>query len=143
MPEPSFDGECISSDYAIEINYDPVELAETLQTDVSRLNEEQRLIFDHVCCSVNSALGEMLSVDAPGKTGKTFLTKRYFGEDTKSKVMEEEESTSYPVEFLESVGARGLSAYKINLKVNVPIMLLSNLKPSKFCNGTRIKVTNL
>lgn len=75
MPEPSFDGERINRDYAMEINYDPVDLADILQTDVSRLTEEQRSIFDRVCRSVDSALGEMLFVDAPGGTGKTFLTK--------------------------------------------------------------------
>ncbi|XP_026744780.1 ATP-dependent DNA helicase PIF1-like, partial [Trichoplusia ni] len=75
MPEPSFDGEHINRDYAMEINYDPVDLADILQTDVSRLTEEQRSIFDRVCRSVDSALGEMLFVDAPGGTGKTFLTK--------------------------------------------------------------------
>ncbi|GBP06608.1 hypothetical protein EVAR_103437_1 [Eumeta japonica] len=53
--------------------------------------------------------------------------------------MEDEESTSYPVEFLESLSAPGLPAHKINLKVgthNTPRNL-------KLCNGTRLKVTNL
>ncbi|GBP42624.1 ATP-dependent DNA helicase pif1 [Eumeta japonica] len=35
-------------DYAMEINYDPVGLAEIVQTDVPRLTEEQRLIFNRV-----------------------------------------------------------------------------------------------
>ncbi|GBP61499.1 hypothetical protein EVAR_34736_1 [Eumeta japonica] len=59
----------------MEINYDPVGLAEIVQTDVPRLTEEQRLIFNRVCRSVDTALGEMLFLDAPGGTGKTFLTK--------------------------------------------------------------------
>ncbi|GBP94265.1 hypothetical protein EVAR_99289_1 [Eumeta japonica] len=74
MPEPLFDGERINRDYAMEINYDPVGLAEIVQTDVPRPTEEQRLIFNRVC-SVDTALGEMLFLDAPGGTGKTFLTK--------------------------------------------------------------------
>ncbi|GBP62998.1 hypothetical protein EVAR_44051_1 [Eumeta japonica] len=60
-----------------------------------------------------------------------------------NRVMEDEESTSYPVEFLESLSAPGLPAHKINLKVGVPIILLRNLSPPKLCNGTRLKVTNL
>ncbi|GBP62999.1 ATP-dependent DNA helicase PIF1 [Eumeta japonica] len=75
MPEPLFDGERINRDYAMEINYDPVGLAEIVQIDVPRLTEEQRLIFNRVCRSVDTALGEMLFLDAPGGTGKTFLTK--------------------------------------------------------------------
>lgn len=57
--------------------------------------------------------------------------------------MEEEESTNYPVEFLESLSASGLPAHKVKLKVGVPIMLLRNLSPPKFCYGTRLKVTTL
>ncbi|XP_045511060.1 uncharacterized protein LOC123705982 [Colias croceus] len=75
MPEASFSGERINRDYVMENNYDPVDLAEILQTDLSRLTDEQRMIFDRVCRSVDNALGEMLFVDAPGGTGKTFLTK--------------------------------------------------------------------
>ncbi|XP_046966957.1 uncharacterized protein LOC124534968 [Vanessa cardui] len=75
MPEPSLDGEHINRDYAMEINYNHAELAETVETYVLRLSAEQRLIFDRVCRSVDNAIGEMLFVDAPGGTGKTFLTK--------------------------------------------------------------------
>lgn len=50
MPEPSFDGrpyfERINRNYAMEINYDLADLAETLQTDIFRLTDEQRLIFE-------------------------------------------------------------------------------------------------
>lgn len=61
-------------DLAIIIIY-PVDLAEISQTDVSILTEEQRLIFDRVYHCVDSALGEMLFIDARGAIGKTFLTK--------------------------------------------------------------------
>ncbi|CAH2100272.1 unnamed protein product [Euphydryas editha] len=60
-----------------------------------------------------------------------------------NRVMEEEESTNYPEEFLESLSDPGQPAHIINLKVGVPIMLLRNLSPSQLCNGTRLKVTNL
>ncbi|CAH2098246.1 unnamed protein product [Euphydryas editha] len=57
-------------------------------------------------------------------------------------VMEEEDATHYPVEFLESLNTPGLPAHKIVLKIGVPIILLS-LCPPKLCNGTRLKITNL
>lgn len=60
-----------------------------------------------------------------------------------NRVVEKEESTNYPVEFLESLNAPGLPAHKINLKVGVPVVLLRNLSPPKLCNGTRLKVTAL
>ncbi|CAH2107613.1 unnamed protein product [Euphydryas editha] len=59
----------------MEINYDPVELAEILQTDFSRLTAKQRLTFGCVCCLVENALEQMFFVDAARETGKTFLTK--------------------------------------------------------------------
>uniref|UniRef100_A0A2H1VET5 SFRICE_040210 n=1 Tax=Spodoptera frugiperda TaxID=7108 RepID=A0A2H1VET5_SPOFR len=58
-----------------------------------------------------------------------------------NRVMEERKSTSYPVEFLESLRVPRLPAHKIKLKIGVPIMLLRNLSPPKLCNGTRLKVT--
>lgn len=74
MPEPSFEGESINRDHAMEINYYTVDSGETLKTDFSKLTEELLLIFNRVCHSVDNALGEMLFVDATGGTGKTFLS---------------------------------------------------------------------
>ena len=37
------------------------------------LNDDQRRIYDAVCSAVDSAVGGMFFVDAPGGTGKTFL----------------------------------------------------------------------
>lgn len=58
-------------------------------------------------------------------------------------VLNRDDATNYPVEFLSSLTASGLPAHKITLKVGVPIMLLRNLTPPKLCNGTRLKVTAL
>ncbi len=58
-------------------------------------------------------------------------------------VVEQDDATHYPVEFLNSLTASGLPAHNIKLKVGVPIMLLRNLSPPKLCNGTRLKVISL
>lgn len=58
-------------------------------------------------------------------------------------VVDQDDATHYPVEFLNSLSASGLPAHSITLKVGVPIMLLRNLTPPKLCNGTRLKVISL
>ncbi|CAH2098236.1 unnamed protein product [Euphydryas editha] len=75
LPTPTVDEERINREYASEINYNPVELTEILQSGFSNLTEEQRQTYDRVCCSVDNASGEILFLDAPGGTDKTFLTK--------------------------------------------------------------------
>lgn len=58
-------------------------------------------------------------------------------------VVDQDDVTNYPVEFLNTLTANGLPAHKISLKVGVPIMLLRNITPPKLCNGTRLKVMKL
>lgn len=36
------------------------------------MTPEQKQVFDRVCHSVNNTLGQILFLDAPGGTGKTF-----------------------------------------------------------------------
>lgn len=57
--------------------------------------------------------------------------------------MEQNDSTTYPIEFLNSLSAPGLPSHLLNLKVGVPIILLRNLSPPKLCNGTRLKIIAL
>ncbi|KAJ8736701.1 hypothetical protein PYW08_007357 [Mythimna loreyi] len=60
-----------------------------------------------------------------------------------NRMMDQEESTNYPIEFLNSLNVSGLPSHIIKLKIGVPIILLRNLSPPKLCNGTRLKVVNL
>lgn len=58
-------------------------------------------------------------------------------------VMDTEQSTSYPVEFLNSLELSGVPSHKLQLKVGVPVMLMRNLDAPRLCNGTRLRVTQL
>jgi ATP-dependent DNA helicase PIF1 len=58
-------------------------------------------------------------------------------------VMTSDDSTSYPVEFLNSLELSGVPSHKLELKVGVPVMLMRNLDAPKLCNGTRLRVTEL
>ena len=52
--------------------------------------------------------------------------------------------TLYPQEFLNTITMSSLPDHHLQLKIDVPIMLLRNFNPSKgLCNGTRLVVTQL
>ncbi|GFW58558.1 ATP-dependent DNA helicase [Trichonephila clavipes] len=51
-------------------------------------------------------------------------------------------STSYPVEFLNSLELSGVPSHKLQLKLNVPVMLMRNPN-ALLCNGTRLRITKL
>jgi hypothetical protein len=50
----------------------------------------------------------------------------------------------YPQEFLNTITMGSLPDHHLQLKIGVPIMLLTNFNPSKgLCNGTRLIVTKV
>jgi ATP-dependent exoDNAse (exonuclease V) alpha subunit len=54
-----------------------------------------------------------------------------------------DQSSFYPVEFLNTISHSGLPSSKLILKKGVPLMLLRNLDPQKgLCNGTRCVLIN-
>ncbi|GBM01043.1 hypothetical protein AVEN_192822-1 [Araneus ventricosus] len=59
------------------------------------------------------------------------------------KCLNDEEATSYPVEFLNSLNPSCIPLHRLVLKVLCPIMLLRNLNPPKLCNGSRLIVRAL
>ncbi|XP_018572499.1 uncharacterized protein LOC108911909 [Anoplophora glabripennis] len=66
--------------------------------------------------------------------------KKYLLMDT---IMDTELSTSYPVEFLNSLELSGVPSHKLQLKLNVPVMLMRNLDAPRLCNGTKLRITKL
>ncbi|GBP36689.1 ATP-dependent DNA helicase PIF6 [Eumeta japonica] len=58
-------------------------------------------------------------------------------------VMTSDNTTSYPVEFLNSLELSGVPSHKLELKASVPVLLMRNLDAPRLCNGTRLRVTEL
>lgn len=58
-------------------------------------------------------------------------------------VIDEDQVTNYPLEFLNSLHSAGMPPHELILKVGSSIMLLRNLQPPKLCNGTRMSIKTL
>ncbi|GFW33676.1 ATP-dependent DNA helicase [Trichonephila clavipes] len=58
-------------------------------------------------------------------------------------IVDTEQSTSYPTEFLNSLELLGVPSQTKPLKLNVPFMLMKNLDAPRLCNGTRLLITKL
>ncbi|GFV91220.1 ATP-dependent DNA helicase [Trichonephila clavipes] len=55
-------------------------------------------------------------------------------------VMDAEQITSYPTEW-DSLDLSGTPQHKLQLKLNVPVMLMQNLVAPRQCHGTRFWIT--
>ncbi|GFV36267.1 ATP-dependent DNA helicase [Trichonephila clavipes] len=66
--------------------------------------------------------------------------KAYLSKDI---IMDTKRSTSYPVKFFDSLELSGVPSHKLQLKLNVTVMLMQNLNAPLLCNGTRLRITKL
>ena len=55
--------------------------------------------------------------------------------------MSDDEATHYPLEFLISIETSGLQPHKLNIKIDMPVMVLRSLNPPRLMNDTRRIVT--
>ncbi|XP_015189530.1 PREDICTED: uncharacterized protein LOC107073405 [Polistes dominula] len=58
-------------------------------------------------------------------------------------VVDENESVSFSVKFLNSLDIPGMLPYNLRLKNDTPIILLRNLNPSRLYNGTRLVINKI
>ena len=65
---------------------------------------------------------------------------QYLSVDT---VMDPNENTTYPTEFLNSLNLSGVPSHKLKLKTGVPVLLMRNLDAPKLCNGTLLQIAHL
>ncbi|KFM57162.1 hypothetical protein X975_09078, partial [Stegodyphus mimosarum] len=58
-------------------------------------------------------------------------------------IMNTEQSTSYPTEFLNSLELSGVPSLKLQLKLNVPAMLMRNIDTPELYNETKLRIIQL
>jgi len=72
LPVPNRSEESVRNmEYLREISYENNEII--VSNNESLLTVEQNEVFKKILCSIESAIGEIFFLDAPGGTGKTFL----------------------------------------------------------------------
>lgn len=65
--------EAFNNELQREYQYETEALAEEVRTNVAKLNEQQKTVYDSLLQAVNNRIGGIHFLDAPGGTGKTFL----------------------------------------------------------------------
>ncbi|CAG9772259.1 unnamed protein product [Ceutorhynchus assimilis] len=74
LPQPNRSEDVVQNrEYMAETNYNLDKLRETVSVGEASLTDEQRMVCQEVVNSVRSSSGKMFFLDAPGRTGKTFL----------------------------------------------------------------------
>lgn len=103
----------------------------------SNINNEEWLCERAILSPKNDSVNKINKKILKGVIGET---KVYTSIDT---VMASDDSTTYPVEFLNSLELSGVPSHRLELKVGIPVLLMRNLDPPKLCNGTRLRITEL
>jgi hypothetical protein len=73
IPSPNRSAALFDVQLHREQNYNTSDLLAYVQSNIPRLTLEQKGIYDQIMQTVNSGVGEIFFLDAPGGTGKTFL----------------------------------------------------------------------
>ncbi|KAJ2941595.1 hypothetical protein O0L34_g14649 [Tuta absoluta] len=82
-PQTLSDQPHVNREYDAETNYSPGAMATIVNESIDKFTPEQRDIFDTVVQSVSLNEGKLFHLDAPGGTGKTFLTSAILAEITR------------------------------------------------------------
>lgn len=71
-PNRSFHA-AFNQDLRREQQYDSNELRENVRSNISRMNDQQKIAYDTIMNAVNDEISGIYFLDVPGGTGKTFL----------------------------------------------------------------------
>ena len=72
-PYTSLVRNCVSREIREETSYDVARLIQTVHSNLPKLNDEQKKVYDAVMESIENDNGSIIALDALGGTGKTFL----------------------------------------------------------------------
>ena len=75
LPTPNRDNVPYNRDIIRETGYNIDELRNFLESNEPQLNQEQQSIYYRILSDINTKKGGLFFLDAPGGTGKTFVTK--------------------------------------------------------------------
>ena len=134
LPKPDHDliTQRIPRELREETEYDITILKEIVEKNVPLLNEEQRNVYDAILDSVNNGKGEMFALDAPGGSGKTFLTTTVL-----AKIRSEGQVA--PATATSGIAATLLpNGRTLHSRLKVPI---EGLDENSFCNVTKRDAT--
>ncbi len=131
-PNKSLIKERIPREIREETNYDTSALTAIVQENVPKFNSEQRDVYQRVMKSIEEDLGEMIAIEAPGGTGKTFLISTILAKVRSEKQVALATATS-------GIAATLLmNGRTIHSRCKVPI---ENLNAESFCNITKRDAT--
>lgn len=112
-------GDSLNADYLRETNYDLQTLEAFIESNLPLLNTDQKIAFDFVMGQIrrNERNGAITFLDAPGGTGKTFLTNLILAEVRKQRNIALAVASSEIAATLMEGGRTAHSAFKLPLDI--------------------------
>ncbi|XP_044591486.1 uncharacterized protein LOC123269716 [Cotesia glomerata] len=120
LPEPLREQSNVINNrqYMNELAYDVSQLIEAVSVGVSKLNDDQKQVYDEVLNNIDSNSGKLFFLDAPGGTGKTFLINLLLAKIRSRKNIAVAVASSGIAATLIDGGKTAHSAFKLPLNLN-------------------------
>ncbi len=129
LPKPQHTAEeYLAQEYLQECNYDVLALTAYVEQNKHKMTDDQRQIFQRVMQSVNNDKGEMFFLDAPGGTGKTYVTNLLLANVRKENAIAIAVASSGIAATLLDGGRTAHSAFKLPLDLNMQDEPMCNIK---------------
>ncbi|XP_074114110.1 ATP-dependent DNA helicase pif1-like [Cotesia typhae] len=120
LPEPLREQSNVINNrqYINELAYDVSQLIEAVSVGVSKLNDDQKQVYDEVLNNIDSNSEKLFYLDAPGGTGKTFLINLLLAKIRSRKNIAVAVASSGIAATLIDGGKTAHSAFKLPLNLN-------------------------